>query len=105
MGADEACCAGDKDDVAAGAGAGAGGAEDAVLPVGAAPQNAERGIGGRGRGAVEEEEVEQGEGEECPKEELGEGKMVSASVNVDGFVHDENFLGKITRKAQCNGME
>lgn len=58
MGADEACGAGDEDDMAAGAGAGAGGAEDAVLPAGAAPQNAARGIGGRGRGVVEEEEVE-----------------------------------------------
>lgn len=100
MGADEACGAGDEDDMAAGAGAGAGGAEDAVLPAGAAPQNAARGIGGRGRGVVEEEEVEQREGEECPEGELSGGKMVAESVNVDGFVHGGNFLGKIRRKVQ-----
>lgn len=58
MGADEACGASDEDDMAAGAGAGAGGAEDAVLPACAAPQDPSRGIGGRGRGVVEEEEVE-----------------------------------------------
>lgn len=78
----------------AGARAGASGVEHAVLPIGAAPETAARGVGRRGR--VVEEEVNEGKKEQRPKEEFGDGKMVTKAVNVKGFVH---FLEKVIEKS------